>query len=290
MHAGPGAFSGLIMRQASRHAVSAGRGDVLTAARRTALPSVILTALVALAGASHAAVPARAVQGKYCSALLPPGWSIAAENPAGSAFGADVSRDDGAAVASYYLVGVPAQMRSSATYQRWYRDPHTAALALLSKWGTQPIRCSQPGSPAPDLAMMQCQTAQYLGLALYQAFPLSDGGYVLVMRTVGMVGSLWATDAEIISAVARSIRCNVPFTPRAIDWTSGPKGSDRRSAKRDSQYSRWLGMEHYHDPRTGENYWVSPSTDYRQNGPQGGGYYVDRPGEPPRKLEPGRSD
>jgi hypothetical protein len=48
-------------------------------------------------------------------------------------------------------------------------------------------------------------------------------------------------------------------------------------------------MEHYHDPRTGENYWVSPATDYRENGPQGPGYYVGVGGEQ-RKLQSGRSD
>jgi hypothetical protein len=48
-------------------------------------------------------------------------------------------------------------------------------------------------------------------------------------------------------------------------------------------------MEHYHDARTGENYWVSPGSDYRQTGPQGPGYYVSVGGEQ-RKLEAGRSD
>ena len=248
--------------------------------------------MIAGAGLSEpatAVLPVTAAQGRYCTALLPTGWSIVAENPTGAAFGADVSRHDGAAIASYFIVGVPAFMRTDPTYGRWYRTPAAAAHAMLSKWGTQPVQCGPASVPAPELTMMQCRTATYVGIALYQVFSQPDGGYVLVMRTAGAVGSVWAADAEVVSAVARSLRCNVPFVPRSVDWTSKAQGSDRGSSKRDSQYSRWLGMEHYHDQRTGENFWVSPSTDYRENGPQGPGYYVGRGGDL-RKLEPGRSD
>jgi len=84
----------------------------------------------------------------------------------------------------------------------------------------------------------------------------------------------------------------VPLRPSTADFTTGlsSSGSRRPAADEgDSEYSPWLGMEHYHDPRTGENYWVSPATDYRENGPQGPGYYVGVGGEQ-RKLQSGRSD
>ena len=43
----------------------------------------------------------------------------------------------------------------------------------------------------------------------------------------------------------------------------------------DSQYSRWTGMEHVHDPATGQNYWVEAGRDWRENGPRGPGYYAN---------------
>jgi hypothetical protein len=56
----------------------------------------------------------------------------------------------------------------------------------------------------------------------------------------------------------------------------------------DSEYSPWLGMEHYHDAKTGQNYWVSPTRDWDETGPQGPGYYT-KIGNDTRKLEPGLS-
>lgn len=240
--------------------------------------------------AAHAYTPAQPVRSQHCSAMAPQGWAFTGESPPGSAFGADVARNDGAAVASYFLVGVPAQMRSSPWYGKWYATPHQAVLATLSRMGTAPIQCSAPSAPAPGLQLMQCRTPQYVGLALYQVFPMADSGFVLVIRTAGTAPALWGRDGEIASAVSRSIRCDVPLRPSTADYTSGLSGSGRsRRDKADSGYSRWLGMEDYHDPSTGSNYWVSPSTDWSKDCPQGPGYCVNVGGSL-RQLEPGRSN
>lgn len=242
------------------------------------------------AGLAEAALPATATQGKHCTILLPPGWSIAGENSVGPFLGADVVRNDGGALASYFLGGVTAAMRTDPTYGRWYRDPVTAVYATLSQLGTQQVRCGPPAPQPQGLSLMECQTPSHRGLALFQSFPTKDGGFVLVIRTAGTVPSRWATDIEVASAVARSFRCVFQLRLPAIDWTSGPRpGSSRPRRKGDSEYSPWLGMEHYEDPRTGENFWVSPSTDWHENGPRGPGYYAKRGGEL-HKLEPGRSD
>jgi hypothetical protein len=70
--------------------------------------------------------------------------------------------------------------------------------------------------------------------------------------------------------------------------TTGSGASGRSRSGEDaheSTYNAQLGMEYAHDPRTGENYWVSPSTDVR-NGPQGSGYYKSV-GNSLIKLDPG---
>jgi hypothetical protein len=258
----------------------------------TRLMLAIAGSLVAFSMAAQAAMPVQLVRGQYCTALAPQGWSFTGENPAGSAFGADIWRGDGAAGASYFIVGIPAAMRSSPWYGRWYATPHQAVLATLSQMGTIPLQCNTPRTPATGMQLMQCQTPQHVGLALYQVFPMAGNGFLLVIRTAATVPGQWARGGEVASAVARSIRCNVPLRPSTADFTSGLSGagkSRRDKAEGDSEYSRWLGMEHYHDERTGQNYWVSPSRDWNATGPEGPGYYTHSSGEL-RKLAPGRSN
>lgn len=253
---------------------------------------IIGAVLAVLAAPAHALAPVQPLRSQRCSALAPQGWSFTGESPPGSSFGADVMRQDGAVAASYYIVGVPAEMRTSPWYGKWYATPHQAVLATLSSLGQRPLQCAAPSTPAPGLHLMQCRTPQYVGLALYQVFPTAGNGFVLVIRTAAAFPNLWARDGEVASAVARSIRCNVPLRPSTADYTTGLSGSGksrRGKAEGDSEYSRWLGMEHYHDPRTGENYWVSPGRDWSNNCPQGPGYCVNVGGSL-RQLEPGRSD
>jgi hypothetical protein len=161
----------------------------------------------------------------------------------------------------------------------------------LSRMGTAPLQCSAPSSPAAGLQLLQCRTPQHVGLALYQVFALPGNGYVLVIRTAATAPGQWARDGAVASAAARSIRCNVPLRPSSADFTSGSSssGKSRRGKEEgDSEYSRWTGMEHFHDERTGQNYWVSPGRDWTENGPQGPGYYGNVGGDL-CKLAPGQS-
>lgn len=255
---------------------------------------LLFAALLCLATVAAAQTPLRAElrSGRYCKAIAPPDWSVTAENPAGNAFGADLRRADGSAVASWFIVGVPPEMRASAQYARWYATPHQAAMATLSQMGTVQVQCGAPRAPAPGLSLMQCRTPQFVGLALYQAFPTANNGFVLVLRTAATVPQAWQRDGALASAVARSIRCNVPLQPSSFDYTTGLSGTGkakRAKEEGDSEYSRWTGMEHVHDPATGQNYWAEAGRDWRENGPRGPGYYANVNGEE-RLLVPGRSN
>jgi len=147
-------------------------------------------------------------------------------------------------------------------------------------------------APAPGLSLLECRTPAHVGVALYQAHPMAGGGYVIVTRTAATAPAEWSRQGAMASAVARSIRCNVPLRPSTADFTTGLSGSSGKSRRKDgdgSGYSRWTEMEHYHDSSTGQNYWVTSSRDWNENGPQGAGNYT-RIGNDLRKLEPGRSD
>lgn len=252
------------------------------------MPRPILAIVFALAACHAAAAPVQVElqRGKHCTALAPPGWSFTGENPAGSAFGADIVRAGGAALASYSVVGVPAEMRASPYYSRWYATPQQAVMATLTRMGTTPVQCSAPSAPAPGLQLMECRTPQHVGLAAYQVFPMAGNGFVVVIRTAGTVPSLWARDGERASAVARSIRCNVPLRPATFDYTSGLSDSGKpRKKEGDYKYERWTGVTHVNDPTTGKNYEVTPG-DYDASR---GGYFAIVNGER-RRLEPGRSN
>lgn len=253
---------------------------------------VVTLILPVLVQSASAAQSVMSVRGQVCTAQAPEGWAFTGENAAGAAFGADLAGPGGRMGASYFLVGIAPEMIHSAVYGPAYATADQAALTTLSGFGTRPIRCAAPSDVGQGLRAMRCRTPEHEGLAVYQTFPMAGGGYVLVMRTAGVPVGRWRADGKIAAAAARSIRCNVPLRPSTADFTTGLSSSSprRRAAEEgDSEYSPWLGMEHYHDPQTGENYWVSPSTDYQAAGPRGPGYYVGA-GNELRKLEPGRSD
>jgi hypothetical protein len=82
----------------------------------------------------------------------------------------------------------------------------------------------------------------------------------------------------------------VPSVPAPPDPSSLNKkpaaGHDGENGESDSLYNVWLDKEYFHNPKSGENYWVSPSSDYQQSGPQGPGYYATY-GNDVIKLESG---
>lgn len=229
------------------------------------------------------------VRGQYCAVAAPNGWAITGEQATRTAFGADLRRTDGGAYASYFLVGVAAEMRRSAWYGRHYATPEMGVMATLTKMGAEQVQCAAPVALSSGLRQMQCRTAALSGLVSYQVQALADGGYVLAIRTAATPHGQWQRFGNEASAVAGALRCNVPFLPSPPEPAGASASSGKAKGKGDSQYSRWLGREHYHDPKTGENHWVEPGRDWVQNGRDGPGYYV-RSGNELRKLEPGRSD
>jgi hypothetical protein len=252
--------------------------------------ALLCITFIAYATTSLAEVHVQIIRGRFCTAAAPQGWTVAAENPTGSAFGADLTRSDGAALASYLIFGVPAQMRSSPVYQQWYVTPERAVLAQLTQFGAKPMSCNRPAEllAGSGYMGMACQSPALKGLVAYKVFGAGDGGYVVLMRTAGAPHATWNRYGTEATAVARSVQCQVPLLPSRTgsDMPSPPKKGKKKSE--DSEYSPWLGTEPYHDATTGENYSVSPSRDWNETGSQGPGYYT-RIGNDTRKLEPGLS-
>jgi hypothetical protein len=248
--------------------------------------------LLRLAGAVAALTAgfasAQTLQGQYCRVAAPPGWAIAGEAPTRTSFGADFRRLDGAAIASYFLVGVAAEMRTSPWYGRFYATPEQAVLATLSKLGTEPVQCGPATAVSANMRVMQCRTATLTGDVAYQVQPMG-GGYLLAIRTAGAPHALWPRYRAEAGAVATALRCNVPHMPAPPDPPGAASGRAGGKGEPKGRYNPRTGIEEYHDPKTGENYDANPSIHWNPVGPEGPGYYTRRGGEV-RKLEPGRSD
>lgn len=233
-------------------------------------------------------IPLGQVRGNRCTALGPQGWRVFNERNEGD--GVDFLSPDATLGAGYLIVGIPSTMLST-----YGGSPESAVKFILQSFGQVPSQFSPNQRDRTGFNVIRWQNQQATGLTLWYTFPLQGDqrGFVLVMRT-GMVAP--QGDQQRLReavAVSTSIRCTVALRPPPpADYTGRPTGSRKKPRSDDeaaSEYNAQLGMEYVHDRKTGENYWVRPSTDYRQSGPEGPGYYK-QVGNDIRKLSPGRSD
>jgi hypothetical protein len=172
-----------------------------------------------------------------------------------------------------------------------FETPDRAVAATLTSFGTISVRFSNQRQVAPNVFLLEYLSPTNHGAAFYQVIPAGADGAMIVMRTAGTGTGpgMWEKRGPEAMAVARSLRCQVPYVPPAPD----PPGLNARSHSRtnndeesDTLYNTWLEREYYHNPETGENYWVSPSEDYSKFGPDGPGYYAPY-GNSLIKLAPG---
>jgi hypothetical protein len=215
--------------------------------------------------------------GQYCASMGPRGWAVTAENPQSFAFGAEFLSSDTKAGAGFSVFPAGAINPTPG-----FSNADAAVAATLSNMGMRKIAFGQKHPLAQNIYAVSFRLPESEGVAYYQVIPV-PGGAMVTLRTATTLTGLWASRGAEASGVARSLRCNVPSIP------SGPVSLNaKRSSggEEDSEYNVWLEKEYYHDAVTGQNYWVSPSSDWEQNGPQGPGYYT-RNGNDVTKLQPG---
>jgi hypothetical protein len=258
--------------------------------------SAFATALivVCVAPAVHgqgrpAPIQVKPFRGKYCASVGPPGWAVISENAQRVAFGADFSNGNGTAYVGYGVFGGG----SLAAGVPGYETPDSAVTRNLSNMGSTPTRFGNRQQLGPNVFLMEYQSATNHGVAYWQVIPAGNRGFMIVLRTAGTgaAAGLWQRKGPEAMAVARSMRCQVPNVPASPDPPSlnaKSKSGGGKGGEDDTLYNRWLDKEYYHNSQTGENYWVSPSQDWVQNGPEGPGYYAQH-GNGTVKLDPGYS-
>lgn len=233
-------------------------------------------------GQGPGAAPVEVVkfQGQYCAAEGPQGWAVTSEVPERASFGADFRSADGNAGAGFSIF--PSGGLSPIP---GVSDPDQSVSATLSNMGTVPVTFGQKIQLEDNVYEVYFHLPQSEGIAFYQVIPV-PGGSMVTLRTATTLTGLWSARGAEASAVARSLHCNVPYVPPAPDPPS--LNAKSGSGEGNSEYNVWLEREYYHNPQTGENYWVSPTEDWDENGPEGPGYYTKN-GNDVIKLQPGYS-
>jgi hypothetical protein len=237
--------------------------------------------------ARPAPVKVQPFHGQYCASIGPPGWAVIAENPQREVFGADLASADGQVFAGYTIFS------SGPMAPNGFETPGRAVASLLTAFGTIPVKFLTRRQVGPNVFLQEYQSATNHGVAFYQVIPAPGVGYMIVMRMAGTGNApgLWEKRASEAFAVARSLRCQVPSVAAAADppeLNAKKKSGANDGEETDTLYNTWLEREYYHNPQTGENYWVSPSENYSNTGPDGPGYYATF-GNSLIKLDPGYS-
>ena len=238
-------------------------------------------------------VPLQPINGRYCHALAPSGWSIADQDDRGATF--TLASPDGQMKASYGVLGI-----NSGQVQGFY-GPQFRTPALLSQFLASVVAGRQLQASAPQ-NFMGMQVINFgggaPGFAIYRTYPLpaDPGGYILSVRIATATSP---RNAGIAGSVAASINCSTELRPPAGGYAQvKAKSSDVGTSSKckagncddgdfAGTYNAQLGTGWVHDG-AGNNYNVSVTDDYDAQGHngEGPGYYKHN-GNDWIKLQPG---
>lgn len=148
-----------------------------------------------------------------------------------------------------------------------------------------------------DYTLRSLESDLYQAVVFFhsQGFP-GDGtnySYALPMYFAITLKNLWGGNGLLVAQVAASIRCTAQYQPRDqyVEASTSSSGSSSGDTNGDEAgYNPQLETEYVHNPNTGENYLVSPSTNWSENGPDGPGYYTQSGSTDYVKLQPGRAN
>lgn len=234
-----------------------------------------------------------------CRGLIPEGW---AANASPRSDAVDFMSPDRTMYAGYGILAVnPAlQIYGGDSVDMYSNNPETSIrkLAGLVIRGTFGDRTSlsftgEYNERIGEYRLRSLESGSSKGVVFYRIFP-GDGfnySYIEAVRFAFTKKHLWNTKGLLVARIASSLSCTTRFvqndTPVIGAKTS--KKTSKHGEDSDYGYNPQLGTEYVHDSKTGENYLVSPNTNWSTDGPQGAGYYKPA-GNEFIKLDPGRAD
>jgi hypothetical protein len=259
---------------------------------------VFAFALTSAPAPSLAALPSRGIalsvkQTDYCSALVPAGWNISS-NAQGSALDADSG--DRTSYAGWGVLQVNRGMQQF--YGGMYGDPQTsmqtiANTVVRAKFGDpNGIRyTSAPRSFLKYFLLRTFASQRANGVVFYHLYPVADpNSYIESFYMAVNSNSVPLSRRSIAQAVAVSIRCRTQLVYHAADSSGDRGGSKPNGCGGEGNlrgYNKELGWQYAHT--NGGTNKLFDLSDWRENGPQGAGYYATV-GNSLEKLELGRSD
>lgn len=232
--------------------------------------------------------PLEPLSAGQCHTFAPAGWRVIDQNKDGTVF--TLQSGDGRLSAAYAGAAVGAGL-VQGYYGPQYRTPETFALYAVQTITGEPAQ--QTGAPEPvgPYEAIRFTSASHSGYVLLYRFQVPDpGGYGVMLRiAIGNAGD--AHSVGIAGAVAAAARCTAVLHPSTGPVYRAPRddhGAGRAGGDGDmaGTYNAQLGTGWVHDPATGQNYNVDVTSDWRENGPAGPGYYKQN-GNDVTKLQPG---
>lgn len=241
-----------------------------------------------------------------CTVLRPETWSLPSVGEGSKSL--DLTNPDKSMYAGY---GIQAVNTSVAAFAKAYppplNDPNLysskpelvakayAKIIIATLGGDSHLSYTSMNTTAGDYALRSLASSTHQGVVFYHrtGFP-GDGynyAYALPLYFAFTPSSRWAEDGPFVTRLAASIQCHATFVPRASAGPESnlPKDKPADAEEKDAGYNSQLGTEYVHNAETGENYLVSPSENWSENGPNGAGYYVPK-GNDYVQLQAGRSD
>ncbi|MBP6977296.1 MAG: hypothetical protein PHD61_04810 [Bacteroidales bacterium] len=221
-----------------------------------------------------------------CYAFAPANWEITGCRREGDAL--DICSADRNMCAGYLILGVQGSL-ATGYYSQIYATPETYLSYIISENGEKAVSYGEPVRDVYGYTMLPFEiegSPAVTGVVFYKVWAVSGDpyGYIIAIRIAKTVKQFWRSKGAQVVSVCLSIRSVVQFQSSG---SNNPESFEDKEVE--SGYNMQLGMEYVHDPDTGENYWVSPSKDFNETGPDGPGYYKHI-GNDTKKLLPGRSD
>ncbi len=236
-------------------------------------------------------------QTEHCSILAPAGWSFTSNPQASSA---EAVSPDRLMYAGWGGVAINRAMQSY--YGPLYGDPDTSIRYLTSQilqgWlgDRSGVRYTSPGQSFLNyFTLRHVESAQFSGVVFYRIYSGRPGSdYVQSVYFALANKSLGSAGVRFASGVTASIRCQTQLRPVRFDPPPRVGKDTQRTGCGHGEgnlrgYNKELGSQYAHSPTTGQNYLFDAATQWRENGPQGPGYYAAK-GNSYEKLELGRSD
>ncbi len=237
-------------------------------------------------------VPLTKLSSGPCETFAPQGWRIADQNKDGTTL--TVTSADGSLTGAYGAMAINSG-QVQGLYGPQFQSPEAIGAYLIKALINEDPQLDANAETVGSYQAVKFTSATHSGYYLAYRFPIAadPGGFGLIFRiAIGSAGD--AHSVGVAGAAAAAIRCTARLHPPTGPVYHAPRdtshGAGRTGGGADSDlagtYNAQLGTGWVHDPGTGQNYNVDVTSDWRENGPEGPGYYKQN-GNDITRLEPG---